>query len=371
MMQPVGRTGKPPDDGLDPQAHVLHGLTGMSVRSLVLEELRCRSLFHQGGEGARADFEEVRPPFASTPVHVARARDVLYLPELRLQVAGDNIVPEEAILSPWALGFEIERDFQGAGSKYRSPFECTHVDQEVCILANFYSRNFYHWVTEELIKVTVLERSGFSGQYVLADLPRFAFEFMEMLGIPARRIIGHVDRPSVFKSAYFVTAIHGHNVLDYREVVFATRDAILAAADPREPTMPRRVWMDRAAGVNNQGRELVNAEEVYAILARYGFTILDMATLPVRRQVAIAREAAVLGGPHGAGFAHALFMAPQSAVIECYSPLFLNPGVFDICRAMKHRYSMLVYQQAYERYAFGDGIKVNLSLLELVLQGLS
>lgn len=96
-----------------------------------------------------------------------------------------------------------------------------------------------------------------------------------------------------------------------------------------------------------------------------------MAKLPVAGQIAAAHNAGVLSGLHGAAFAHALFMKPKGAVIECFSPLFINPGVFEICHIMQHRYSMLVYELAYAGYPHGQNVKVNCAHLELVLQGLA
>ena len=122
--------------------------------------------------------------------------------------------------------------------------------------------------------------------------------------------------------------------------------------------------------MNNQSREIVNREEVDALLDRFGFARTDLAALPLAGQVALARDADVLAGPHGAGTVHALFMPAGSDVIECYSPLLVNPSVLELCLLMRHRYSMLVYELAYHGYPWGDGVMVNISHLELALRAL-
>jgi capsular polysaccharide biosynthesis protein len=106
------------------------------------------------------------------------------------------------------------------------------------------------------------------------------------------------------------------------------------------------------------------------MLHRYGFEIVDMGAMPVAAQISLAHSAAVLSGPHGAGFVHTLFMSPKSTVIECYSPLFINQGIIQICLAMQHRYFMLVYENAHVRYPFGNQLMVNCAHLELTLQSL-
>ena len=340
----------------------------MKSVGLDFEALTCTSLVGEPSRYASIRVEKTSPSHFKTPVTVVRAKNVLYVPALRLQVIEGGIVPQEAVPEPWTLGFEIKRDFQGNAERYRREFDRVSSNEEVCILSNFYSRNFYHWVTEELPKVVILERHGFSGRYVLPGLPGFAFEFMSMLGVADDRLIAQVDEPTVFATALYTTSIHGWNVLEHKEVFLALRESLLSTAGVSEAS--NRLWMDRGLGVNNKGRELVNVEEVHAVLMRHGFEVVDMAALPVRQQIAAAHNAAALAGPHGAGFAHVMFQKHGSSVIECFSPQFINPGVLELCRLMSHRYSMLVHENAYDSYPFGNRLKINCSHLELALQNL-
>jgi len=340
----------------------------MTSNGLDFEALKCASLAGEFSRHPSIRVEKADPSRFKTPPDVIRASDVLYVPELRLQVIDGGIVPQEAVPEPWTLGFEIKRNFQGSAERYRSEFDRVHSSEEVCILSNFYSRNFYHWVTEELPKVAVLERHGFTGHYVLANLPSFAFEFMGILGVASDRVIAEVEQPTVYAAAIYTTSIHGWNVLEHQEVVLALRESLLDGVGPSG--LSARMWMDRGIGVNNKGRELVNTEEVHAVLRRHDFEVVDMAALPVHKQIAAAHNASALAGPHGAGFVHVMFQKHGSSVIECFSPQFINPGVLDLCRLMNHRYSMLVHENAYGSYPFGDRLKINCSHLELALQDL-
>jgi capsular polysaccharide biosynthesis protein len=308
--------------------------------------------------------------FGSEVLEVGRVAGVLYLPELLLQLAPGRVVPLEAIQHEWSLQFELGRDFQGRTAAYREPFEIDELDEDVCILANFYSRNFFHWITEELVKVAVLERSGFTGRYVLSALPAFAGQFLEFMGVSADRLIGRLERPTRFRSASYVTAITALQLDRYPSLFAGLREMILASVGPSAGASRRRLWMDRRLGVNNAGRELLNPDEVYPLIERYGFEVVDMAAHAVPEQIRLANSAAVLSGPHGAGFIHTMFMQPRSTVIECFSPLFINPGVYEICRLLRHRYSMVVYENCYEGYPYGNRLMVNCSLLELTLQSL-
>lgn len=314
--------------------------------------------------------DRTRVHFDSEVLEVGRVAGVLYLPQLLLQIAPGGVVPLEAIHHEWSLRFELGRDFQGQAAAYRDPFDIDEVDEDVCILANFYSRNFFHWITEELVKVAVLERSGFTGRYVLSALPAFAGQFLEFMGVSPDRLMGRLERPTRFRSAAYVTSITALQLDRYPCLFAGLREMILAAVSPSAGAPTRRLWMDRRLGVNNAGRELLNPDEVFPLLERFGFEVVDMAAHPVPEQLRLANGAAVLSGPHGAGFIHTMFMQPRSTVIECFSPLFINPGVYEICRLLRHRYSMVVYENCYEGYPHGNRLMVNCSLLELTLQSL-
>jgi capsular polysaccharide biosynthesis protein len=325
--------------------------------------LRCESVL-----SPRAGVEAVGVgAFDGGALQAARVADVLYLPTAGLQIAPGGIVPLEAVQDPWCLDFEVKRRFQGKLDAFAAAFEVPELDGESCVLGNFYSRNFFHWISEELVKVVMLERSGFQGRYVLSPLPAFVHEFLALLGIPAARIVV-ADGPLRLRSAWYTTAITARRLHRFPGLFHALREALLREVTPA--TGHRRIWMDRRLGVNNAGRELINPDEVYPLLARHGFEVLDMAAFPVARQLALASGAEALSGPHGAGFIHATFLPPRSHVIECFSPLFINPGIFEISRLLRHRYQMVAYENCYDGYPHGDRLMVDVSQLELALLAL-
>lgn len=335
--------------------------------SLDLDALVCRSVI-KAPEAAPAQVEEVLFDGAAAYT-VTTVDNVLYLPELRLQVIEDRVVPEEAILEPWNLEFEQRNSWHGAGGRFRTRFDVREVNETVCILSNFYSHNFTHWL-EELLKVTILERAGYAGRYVLSSMPPFASEFLRLLGIPGERINDEVREPTVFRSAVYTTAMH-FDALVCPGAFLALRAALLASvADVRSP-YAARLWLDRGPNVEFADRDLVNPEEVHACVERHGFERVDIGSLPLERQLAAARDAAVIAGAHGSAFAHCALMKERSTVIECFSPLYLNGAVFGICRALDHRYLLVVDSNSrYSPYPHGNRVHVNLQQLELAFRHL-
>lgn len=333
-------------------------------------QLRCESLIEQSLASAPDRVESVAFPGCARPVMMVRANDVLHVPRMRLQVLEGGIVPAEAVFNKWNLDFargqfaEWGDAFEGGLAAVRSSHQ-----GDVCILANLWSDNFYHWTTEEMAKVIVLERAGFTGSYVVSGSRRLFPEFLGCLGVAADRILVLGDEPTIFPSAVFLTPLSQENMLAFSGVYLALRDKLIASAGPAPATAPRRVWIHRGARQNSV-RNLVNSDEVFELIARYGFEVVDMAEHGIPEQIAIANGAEVIMGPHGAGFTHALFMKPRSTVIECFSPEFINSGYWEICTLLRHRYFMLVHPNAYGVYEDGWNLKVDCFQLELLLQSL-
>lgn len=334
-----------------------------------LRDLVCESIITKLQRDDPSMVREVSTHLGNV-VHVATARDVLYLPSLGLQVLEGHIVPSEGIVDEWNLSYEQPSDFHGRGETFASAFPVREVDENVCILSNFYSYNFTHCL-EELFKVTILERAGYRGRYVVTSMPRFAFDFLEMLGVPRSRLVENILEPTLFSAAQYPTAIHFMNLMSCPDIFFELRATLLASVNAVRSPLGKRIWLDRGSSGVSLDRDLVNPDEVYACIDRYGFERVDMGSLPLRQQIAIARDADVIAGAHGSAFAHCMFMPLDSTVIECFSPLYLNGVSFDICRVLNHLYFMIVdWNSRHLPYPFGTRVRVKCSQLELALQKL-
>ncbi|HVH75856.1 MAG TPA: glycosyltransferase 61 family protein [Stellaceae bacterium] len=314
------------------------------------------------------------------PVEVVRVDELIYLPERHLQVWRNHIIPVEANTDPDAVPLIFSGNYQVDVRTHKDLLVVNTLDEEVCILSNLHSYNFYHFI-EELYKVVVLERNGFAGKYVVspfpssiaASLPTFALELLRLLGIPEERMLS-VAAPTLFRNAWLTSHIAHNNVAGYPAVFFALRDTLLAAAEG--PSLGPRLWLDRGG----RHRAVVNREEVDECLRRHGVTAVEMSELPVARQIAAVAAADTLVGPHGAAFVHSMFLQERSTVIECFSPEYLHPCMLDICALLGHRYFNLTYpaapsyetgQLAARLYKYGGDIAVDCNHLDFLLQSLT
>ena len=334
-------------------------LQGLSVRSAL-------------GHAAEADPSSVLAVETSRGVaHVTRIEDVLYLPKPGLQIMDGASVPQEGIVDPWNLGY-LQRKVAsepGRWAAFRDAFEVARDEDTVCVLSNMFSSNFSHF-TEEMLKVLVFERSALRPTYIYADLPGFALQYWDALGLDRRRL-RQVSTPTMFAGAVYSTGLSFNDLSPCPDVFFELRDRMYAAANEVASDFGERLWLDRGAKVADDDRDLVNGDEIQPLLDDHGFTRVDMGALPLVQQVAVARRARVLAGPHGSAFVHSMYMQPGGTVIEAFSPHYVNGYSFEICRVLQHRYTMIVDNNAaHWPYAFGRRVNVHYAQLRLAFEGL-
>jgi len=332
--------------------------------ALQAQALKLKSVISEGLSEGKYNVREVNTSAASI-AHVAFVSNVLYHSALNLQIIEGCYVPVEGIIDPFNLGYFKEHNkglFVPA-----SPVQ--FFDAEVCIISNLFSTNFWHF-TEELFKILILEKAGFSGLFVYTELPQFAFEYLDTMGVDRRRLIKAPNEPVVFRSVVYTTNLYFADLSTCPDIFFELRERMLTAATAITSPYGKRLWLDRGVNANRPG-QLVNSEEVEACLKCYGFTHLDIGSLPLLQQVAASLNADVIAGPHGGAFLHCMYMKPESTVVEVFSPYYLMGGSFEICRLLRHQYNMIVaYNSPQYPYRYGQDVYVDCRPLRLALQKL-
>jgi hypothetical protein len=317
--------------------------------------------------GGRLD--KVKLGDATPLIEAAMMPDVFYVPGAlaagqSVQVVGSHHMPLEAVFDDFTPRF-VRQALLKRGLTELPDAEDT-IDRTVCILGNVFSRNFSHW-HEEMMKVLILERIGYDCDYVIAGLPAFAKELLELIDIVPKRIL-EVRRPTHFRAALFTTPVSYRNAAEYPDVLLALRERLLEADRAGKPEFGPRLWLDRGQQTR-LGRKLINEEEVCRLLDRYSFERVDMGSLSVVNQITIARNSRVMSGLHGAQFIHSQLMNPRSCVIECFSPMYLNPCYTEIYRVLQHSYAQITGRNTpLSPYPHGTDVHVDCQHLDLAMR---
>ena len=151
-------------------------------------------------------------------------------------------------------------------------------------------------------------------------------------------------------------------------MLLSLRERLLSADHEGESELGPRLWLDRGQQTR-LGRKLINEEEVCRLLARYSFERVDMGSLPLLQQIAISRNARVISGLHGSHFVHSQLMNRRSWVIECFSPMYLNPTYTEIYRVLQHSYAQITSMNTpLFPYPHGSDVLVDCQQLDLALR---
>lgn len=206
-------------------------------------------------------------------------------------------------------------------------------------LHGLWSDGFWHWIMEYLPRVVLAEMAGFTGKYIVGPrAPAFVQQSLDLLNISSDRVITHDGQSWWVESLWTPQVLMGSLELKrFPKLVSELRTRMLNARAVSEcPKGAQLLYVSRSQAAN--GRHVTNEAALESLLQRWNVRTVHLETLSLAQQIACARDARVLIGAHGAGFVHAMFMQPQSTIIELFSPRYIHPSCEVGYRVLGHRY---------------------------------
>lgn len=217
--------------------------------------------------------------------------------------------------------------------------------------------NFYHFMTESLAQLTVLDEVGFQGDvyfhypnneekrgsfaeaFVSALFPEFAgrvfferapkeynlvltaFDMTHALGQVSKSEVAGVEKlmPRAGGKKPKLSCAEGQLTLGMNAVsssLIALRARALKLIEGHDFSyLPKRLFVERADD-SSRNRPLEGESNLFEHLQRIGFEKISFENLTPLEQVAIMAQAEVMVSAHGAGFTNMLFANPDAFVIE-------------------------------------------------------
>jgi len=177
--------------------------------------------------------------------------------------------------------------------------------------------NYYHWMLDGLTRLAIWDTLPERTKVILPhDLPRFAFETLELLGLENDSITA--PSACVQPERYYFcapTAMTGvWNPIGYQSL----RKKFAPYFAPPHSGLP--VFLTRRGGT----RIPENLDDLEAIFLSHGFEIIDCGTITVREQIQKVSSAPLVAGLHGAAMTNLLWAIPETPVIEIFQPGYLN-----------------------------------------------
>lgn len=209
------------------------------------------------------------------------------------------------------------------------------IADKMLVLSSCWGGNFYHWLTWTVPRICMIEKAG----YDLNDFDKivinyagfkFQYELLELLGIPRRKIIGSIPDGAVLRAKTLITASLPSHMHTPQIVTDSLREKLL---NPEyiDELMPKRIYISRN---KSNSRFILNEDEVYLHLQKFGFVVVCSEDYNVAEQVKIFANADVIISQHGAGLVNLSFCKPKTKVIEIFNEFMkdnLDAGYFRIC----------------------------------------
>jgi capsular polysaccharide biosynthesis protein len=214
---------------------------------------------------------------------------------------------------------------------------------------------YYHWMTDALPRLRVLELVGEAETPLVlpAELSSWQRRSLELLGIDEQRCYRYRTEALCAERLVWPrpAAVAGH-IPAWACEWLRTRLAPSAVDKTRKLYVTRR---------RERQRRVANEAELWACLAGHGFEIIDPGTLALDEQIVAFSEAAIVVGPHGGGLTNVLF-GHGGAVVELFEPTYVNPCFYALASRSNHAYWHIVGQTG-----SGGDIVVDLHLVEATL----
>ncbi|MCC3534569.1 MAG: glycosyltransferase family 61 protein [Microcoleus sp. PH2017_25_DOB_D_A] len=162
----------------------------------------------------------------------------------------------------------------------------------------------------------------------------FELDFLTKLGIPKSSLIDTRARDTGYHAESLVL---GNNQDWYFPSPYDI-ELLRKKFCLKENVKPyRKLYLSRSGQ-----RQVKNEAQVREVLKEFGFEILEDISRTVDEQIRLFAEAAVVVGPHGAGFTNLLWCQPGTKVLECFYGGYTPPFFYYISQILGLEYSRMV-----------------------------
>lgn len=218
------------------------------------------------------------------------------------------------------------------------------------VLAAAGGTNYYHWIFDSLPRLHLLRLAGVEWRSVKSFLingtvQSFDVDSLALLGIPTERTVRCSKRQITIAERLLVPPMPLPRQGQVEGWVCEfLRASYLPVCPAREQGL--RLYLSRRSSPK---RRLANEAAVEALFRENGFRVVRLEALSFQEQVATFAGAALVAGPHGAGFANLVFAPPGTGVIEFFHPNHRAPNYERIASLIGMNYRSVIGEAPGER----------------------
>lgn len=256
----------------------------------------------------------------------------------RARVVGENaivIAHDDKLVLDISPQFGIENAKQAlrhdAFSYLKMP-KCKIFEGTAAAIATPGGKTFFHWMTDALPKLFLLQDSTFFewskiDALVVPPNRSFILETLEALGVEKEKIIFSNSKFHLEASNLVVTSPRGVTGWPPKWAIDTLKEKFLNLFDSA-PSFSKRIYVSRSQAAY---RKIINESQVVEMLSQYGFTTITLENLSFAEQISVLRSAEVVVAPHGAGLTNLVWCNERTKVLEIFSRDYVNVCFWSLC----------------------------------------
>ncbi|MFA5999177.1 MAG: glycosyltransferase family 61 protein [Candidatus Babeliales bacterium] len=204
------------------------------------------------------------------------------------------------------------------------------VSGRVAVIAQLAYFNYWHWTTEVLCRLALLELAGVEYDYLyVPQSAHFMKETLALWGIPTEKIINPTHGAFCIQADELIIPSLVSNV-SFGCVLFScyaqphllkyVKEKLLAAAQKIEPTLDlhKKVFISRKDATQ---RTILNEDRVFALFQAEGFHSFQLEKMSVAEQILLFNNADIIVSPQGTGLANSIYCQENTRVVELFQGL--------------------------------------------------
>lgn len=179
------------------------------------------------------------------------------------------------------------------------------MDKPALSIVNSWYDNFYHFAWESLVKLYFLRDHIDTATVVFPEERRkFHDQWLSLLGI---RDITYVKRKERIRAPLVISSnFLEPDMKEQKSILEGFRDWVVSRMDKEglledKSKYPAKIFITRT---KVRYRNIVNLEQLHALVTRYGYTVVELEDYTIAQQVNFFYHAEDIVGIHGAGFAY-------------------------------------------------------------------
>lgn len=208
------------------------------------------------------------------------------------------------------------------------------LDKTIATIALEGWNNYYHWMTEILPRVALLQKTNtnYDLLYIAPLNYRYQKDTLEVLGINLEKTIIAKPKTHIKPKKLIFPSQPARSCAIPLWVIQFLQETFLK--DYKIKDGKKRIFISRE---NSAIRHIINENEVFILLEPFGFEKVYMEKLSVIEQAQIMRESEYIISTHGAGMTNILFAQKGTIVIELIQEL-VDECFCDLCQTAELEY---------------------------------